>query len=307
MPRNRSGGLAALGSSVRRSASPSYSSRAAGTLKRRIVIGALVLASLALVTGYFRETESGALHDAQSFGASALRPFEVAAERVARPFRDAYGYFDRLFEAKSQNERLRLQVRRLRQQAAQNAAAQQELADLTKLIRYRRSTSFPRDYDAVAATVLSQAPSRFEQQILISAGSSDGVGLDAPVVTADGLVGKVTKVASNVSRVTLLTDEDSAVSAYDVQTDAYGVVRHGQGDSLILDRVPKEDIVERGHSIVTSGRRFGKLASLYPRQIQIGVVRFVGQTDIDIHQRVQVTPYVDFSSLNNVLVLIPKA
>ena len=57
---------------------------------------------------------------------------------------------------------------------------------------------------------------------------------------------------------------------------------------------------------MTSGRRFGLLPSIYPRKIQIGIVTSVGQNDIDVHQQIQVEPFVDFSSLDSVLVLVRK-
>jgi len=68
---------------------------------------ALVLVSLALITVYFRESSGGTLHSAQRIGVSILTPFEVAGERVSRPFRDAYGWTAELVGAKSDNERLR--------------------------------------------------------------------------------------------------------------------------------------------------------------------------------------------------------
>ena len=71
------------------------------------MLGTLVLLSLALITVSFREQSDGPLHDAQGAVASALQPLEIAVERVARPFRDAYGWTKDLFQARSENERLR--------------------------------------------------------------------------------------------------------------------------------------------------------------------------------------------------------
>jgi rod shape-determining protein MreC len=308
VPRNRSGGLAALSSSVRRTTPRPYSGRSSSALKRRLVTGVLALVSLALITGYFRESDDGPLHEVQSVAATAMHPFEVGAERIARPFRDAYGWLSDLFNAREENERLKEQMERLTNQAIQNATAASQLERLEALLQYRRSDTFPADYRAVGATVMADPPSRFEQFIIVSAGSTDGVVKDAPVVNDEGLVGRVTKVTRDQSRVALLTDKESAVSAFDVQTEAYGVIRHGagSGDSLILDRVPKEDRVQRDDVVVTSGRRFGLLPSIYPRNIPIGMVTSVGQTDIDVHQQIQVDPFVDFSSLDSVLVLIRK-
>ncbi len=270
--------------------------------------GVLALVSLALITGYFRESETGPLHEVQSLAATAMHPFEVGAERVARPFRDAYGWLSDLFNAREENERLKTQIERLTNQAIQNATAATELKRLEALLDYRRSPSFPTDYEAIGATVLADQPSAYDQFIVISAGSDDGVRENAPVVTDEGLVGKVTRVTSVSSRVALLTDKESAVSAYDIQTEAGGVIRHGAGvgEALVLDRVEKHERVQAEDVIVTSGRRFQLLPSIYPRNIPIGVVTSVDQTDIDAHQQIQVDPFVDFGSLDSVLVLVRK-
>src|SRR5918999_377351 len=112
--------LAALGSTVQRAASPAYqSSRAAGALRRRVVAAVLVLVSLAMLTVYFREADSGPMHSVQGAAASVLHPFQVGAERVARPFRDAYGWAAGLIDAREENERLRDELQLIRQQAIQ--------------------------------------------------------------------------------------------------------------------------------------------------------------------------------------------
>jgi rod shape-determining protein MreC len=85
-------------------------------------------------------------------------------------------------------------------------------------------------------------------------------------------------------------------------------VRHrgGAGSALILDRVPKSEVVNEGDLVVTAGWRSRRLASLYPRGIPIGTVTSVGRTDTDIWTQVQVEPFVDFDSLDAVLVLVKK-
>jgi cell shape-determining protein MreC len=70
--------------------------------------------------------------------------------------------------------------------------------------------------------------------------------------------------------------------------------------------VSKEKVVRRGDIIVTAGRRSGELPSLYPRDIPIGTVTKVGQSDVDTHQSVQIDPLADFSSLGSVWVLVRK-
>lgn len=304
--------LAALGSTVQQAASPTYSSSRsarARAVRRRIVAGVLVALSLAMITGYFRESDSGALHDVQGVAASALRPFQIGAERVARPFQDAYGWLAGFVHAKSENERLKEQLRLMQQRWLQNETAAQENAEFRRQLKYKSGPMFPSGYDQRGAQVLSHKPNEFQQKLLISAGRDDGIRQYDPVVDSDGyLVGNVSKTSPGTAQVTLLTDGDFAVSGYDVRTQTHGLVKHGQGagEALVLDLVPKDKLVRRNDLIVTSGRRSGELPSLYPRNIAVGIVTSVNQSDVDIFQTVQVEPLADFSSLSSVWVLIPK-
>jgi rod shape-determining protein MreC len=300
--------VAALGSPVRRAVAPSYSSRTTGPLRRRLVVGLLVLASLTMITAYFREAPNGAMHDFQSAGASALRPFEIAANRIARPFTDAYNWTSDLFHARAENQDLRRKLSKARQEAIQNANSAQELEELTRLLKYKRTLTYPEDFSksAVTASVVSNPASAFDQTIVLAAGSSDGIRVHDAVVTDRGLVGQVTKVTHDESRVTLLTDKESAVTAKDHQTGAIGIVRHSQGpeDLLFLDRVYKDKRVNKDDLVVTAGLQQGELPSFYPRGIPVGQVTKVGQTDVDPYQDVQIVPFVDFTSLDVVLVLV---
>jgi rod shape-determining protein MreC len=276
-------------------------------LTARLVAFVLVLLSLALVTISFREDPDGVLHSAQRAALSALAPLEAAGERVARPFRDAWGYASGLFAAKAENERLKRELETLRQQAVENENAARENEDLRALLRFRDGPRFPAGYQGVATRVIARPPSIYSsQEVLIAAGSSDGVRVNDPVVTEDGLVGRVAEVTSNASKVTLLIDQASAVSAVVLQSGAAGIVRHGPsgGSTLVLDRVPKEELVSEGDTVITAGWQSGKLESLYPRGIPVGTVTGVGQQDVDVYKRIQVTSLVDFDSLSGVIVLV---
>jgi rod shape-determining protein MreC len=308
VPRGRSARSGALGVTVRRLPSTPLGSRSAGALRRRLALGTLVLLSLILVTFSFRAGESGPVADVQDAGASVLRPFAVGAERVAQPFRDAYGWADSLLTARSEAERLREEVQDLRQRAIQNEFALRESERLRAILSYIDGPRFPADFDPVVSEVITRPDSAFVQAIVIAAGSDDGVRVDDTVVTADGLVGVVTRATSSTARIQLLTDQEAAVSALDLRTNVDGVVRHARGtrETLVLDRVRKRDRVRRGDEIVTAGWTVGSLTSLYPKGIPIGEVTSVGQTDTDLYQQIQVDPYVDFGSLDSVIVLVPQ-
>lgn len=297
-----------LGSTVQRAATERPSSRTNPALRRRVVLGLLLLLSLVLITLYFREPDEGPLQSARSAGAAVLRPFQVAADRVVQPFQDAYGYVSDLVGAKDENEKLKAENERLQQELAQYQAAFQQNQTLIDLLNYRLGPSFPRDYRSVAAAVTGYPPSQFDQRVTIAAGTNDGIRVGDPVVNADGLVGKVTDVTGTTAEVTLLTDEEVAVSALDLDTNATGLVREGRAGegALVLDLVEKRYVVEKGDDIATAGSQRGPIASMYPRGITIGRVKSVGQSDTDTYKQIQVEPAVDFGALDGVLVLIPK-
>ncbi len=268
------------------------------------MLGLLVLLSLALITVSFREQSDGPLHDAQGAVASVLQPLEIAVERVARPFRDAYAWTKDLFQARSENERLRTENEQLKQQVIQNESALQHNVILEQLLDYRGAPAFPDDYVGVATQVISQPVGAFKQEIVVAAGSADGVVPGAPVVTAAGLVGTVTTLNEGAARVRLITDQSSAVSAIDLRTRASGIVEPQSGGALMLDRVSKEEVVREGDEIVTAGWRSGQLSSLYPKGILVGRVTFVGGLSTDLYQQVLIRSDVDFTALDSVLVLV---
>ena len=108
---------------------------------------------------------------------------------------------------------------------------------------------------------------------------------------------------------TLLTDNESAVTATDLTNpNVIGAVRPGSGSSLFLDRVSKQVSLSVGDTIMTAGTLGdGPLKSRYPRGIPIGVVTSQSNSDADLFQNIQVQPLVDLSSIQSVVVLVPKS
>ena len=303
MARNRSVS-AVLGSSVPRPRPQPFPSRSRSALRRRVVVAGLVVLALILITISFREPTSGPLHGVQSAGATVLRPFEIASERVARPFRDVYGYFAALVHVKSENEKLKAQVNELRQKVLLSEAARTQNAQLRRQLKFVDSPLFPSDYTAVNTRIIGWR-NEFDERVVIAAGRNNGIHQETPVVTSYGLVGSVTQVSGSAALVTLLTDESSAVQARDQDSGALGIVRQGEGEgSLIVDRVTKDKQVSEGDVIVTAGTRSKQYPSLFPANIPIGYVISVGQSDTAPFKQIQIQPFVDFSSLDSVTALI---
>ncbi len=283
--------------------------RASAQAQRRLLALGLILASLILATVYLREAEGGALHEAQRGASSVLHPLTVAGERIARPFRDAHAYVERLVDAETENELLKAEIALLRGQVLTNQTAAQELERVQRALDYRRGPTFPDDYGSVVARVIQVPSNPFRQEIVVAAGSNQGVARNAAVISPDGLVGLVIEVARSSAKVGLLTDPSIAVSASTVTgTDAAaasGIIKAGSspGAGLTFDRVAKDDEVKVGEPVVTAGWRQEGLESLFPPDLRIGTVRSASQQDIDLYWRVQIVPAVDFDALTEVIIL----
>ena len=270
----------------------------------------LALLSLVLLTISFRESSNGPLHRMQGYGSQVTRPFQVVADRIAKPFEDAYGWVHDMNKAKKENKELRKDLKNARQDLAQLKNDKSTAARLASILRYERSPVFPQDYDPVNAEVMTPASGPFEQTIVIAGGENREIRVDDPVINEDGLVGRISQVGPTTSKVTLLSDPSFAVSASDLssKTDAQGIVRHPAtgSDVLMLDGVKVEQVVKEGDSIVTSHWHRQDLNSLYPSGISIGRITSYSQSDVNPDKQIQVEPSADFSSLDAVIVLIPK-
>jgi rod shape-determining protein MreC len=306
--RSRSARAAVLASSVQRSKSTPYPSKARSALIRKAVVVVLVLVALTLITISFRSPTSGALHGLQGAGSTALRPFQIAATRVAQPFRDGYDYVHSLATAKSELEhekRLYVQVRR---QSIANRAAAIQARQVEKLAHFEQGARFPNDYRFVNTGVITPPGGPFAHTLVIESGSSSGVRLDSPVVSGagGGLVGIVTNVFPDTATVTLLSDPNSFVAALDLHTQVRGMIHTGPSGTLILDQVQKAAKVKKGDELITTGTRSARYPDLYPYGIPIGRVTNVGATDTAVYLQVQVQPFANLGALSAVAVLVPK-
>jgi rod shape-determining protein MreC len=272
------------------------------------VLALLVSLSIALLTAYFGESASGALHAVQRGFMEALAPLQEGASRALKPARDFGGWVGDVFDAKSENKRLRRQVRELRAQLAASQTAQRDAGELRALVGFNRSERFPQGYGRVAARVIARSPTVWYSTLTIDKGSTAGVRVNQPAVTGDGLAGRVSAVSSGAAQVTLITDHTSAVSAQIVPDGANGLVtpRVGDPSDLLLDYVEKGRPVKKGATVVTSGWRSSKLESLFPRGIPIGKVKRVDANERELYQRVHLEPFADLRHLDVVEVLVPN-
>lgn len=192
---------------------------------------------------------------------------------------------------REQNLRISLELLELRE-------AQMENLRLRELLDFRSKA----EGTYLVAKVVARDPNRVLNTVLLDLGAADGVAKRMPVVTADGLVGRVLEVHPRTAVVQLLLDRNCRVSAI-VQRDerTSGIVTSENG-RFFLRHVSVRSEVSEGDRIISSG-----LGGVFPKGLLIGTVIRVGERDQALFREVQVAPNVDFFNLEEVFVLKSEA
>jgi rod shape-determining protein MreC len=275
--------------------------------RRRAVLAAFVAASMVLITVSF--SGSGFLGAIQRGAQEVVSPLENGTNRALKPVRDLFGWLGDTFDAKGENERLRGEVAKLREELAARETARRDADQLRGLVGLRRAEGFPDATRPVTARVIARSPTVWYSTIKINKGRGDGVRVDQPVIASGGLAGKVTQVTGGSAQVTLITDSSSAVSAQVVPNGANGIIKPevGKPDDLLLAFVQKGRRVTRGSTVVTSGFSSDQVRSIFPRGIPVGRVTRADLDEVELYQQVHVRPFADLRRIDYVQVLTSGA
>ena len=270
--------------------------------RRRAVLTFLIIGSFALLTITYGQTSGGF----QRGVSTIFSPLQTVADRALKPARDTVDWFDKTFDARGENSRLKTQLATAREQAVAGQEAMQENAQLRKLVALDRGPALATSaYQPVTGRVIARSPTVWQSAVTIDVGKGDGVRVDDPVISGDGLVGRVASVEGGSAQVMLITDHASAISAKVVPGGVQGVIRPNIGDpeDLVLDFIDSSKHIRVGQTVVTSGWRAQGLASLFPPGLPIGEVTRASIVEQEAIEEAHLRPYADLANLDIVQVL----
>lgn len=196
---------------------------------------------------------------------------------------------------RQENERLRTENALLRSQVIQMQEQQNDFESLYALLKVARTRP---DSDYLAAMVIGRDPSPFLRYIYINQGSDAGLRRGMPVVSDQGLAGRIVAVSADAAQVQLITDAASAVNVRLPNSKADAMLTGSVTGDINLEMIPQEVKLQVGELILTSG-----LGGTYPSNILVGQVVSVRRLETALFQSAAVQPVVDFSSLRWVLVV----
>ncbi|MCL4078962.1 rod shape-determining protein MreC [Coriobacteriia bacterium Es71-Z0120] len=260
-----------------------------------VLLAALLVASLVVITAYYREGDAGLLHRARSATLAATAPLSRVGEATSRPFRAVGEWFSGLTVSRKELERLKEQNDVLRARLADLEEARQENDRLRQLVAFAEEQRLTQ----LGARVIGRPTSSWEGAIVVDRGSVDGIRPGMPVIAPQGLVGQIETVSKHASRVRLITDAQSGVAAMIQRTRAVGVVRGSIDRTLTMEYVDKAKMPKVGDVVITSG-----LGGVYPKGIVVGDVIQVDARRADLYPRIVLRSRVPIDELEEVLIVL---
>ena len=227
-----------------------------------------------------------------------LTPLVTAQTWLSTRFQAIQNYLDApqdLARLRQRNTTLEAEVSRLQTEIIELKQQISETRVLEALVDFARVNP---ENQYIAAKVIGRDPNPFLQYVIINRGSDDGLRRGMPVVTQQGLVGRVAAVTAGAARVQLISDNGSSVNVLLEPSRAPAALEGDLTGELSLDMIPQSAEVKVGDLALTSG-----LGGNFPSNILVGQVSNVRSRDNDLFQRAAVQPSVNLSQLEIVLVI----
>lgn len=261
--------------------------------KRIIILLILFVTSLTLFARGF-EKQGGFGFFSSIFVRFFAPPLKLSTLCLKKANQIWQGYFY-LVDLRKENQNLQdllqkllLENQLLREKAKENRR-------LRDLLRFKREISSP----IIPAEIIGRDPTSWFRTLLIDKGASAGIRPGLAVITSNGVVGQLLTVGQAASKVLLIVDGDSAIDALIQRSRSRGIIE-GRTESLCeLRFVAKTEDVIIGDLVVTSG-----LNGIFPKGVLMGKVAKVNKQTKGFFQKIEVAPAVNFSKLEEVLVVL---
>lgn len=266
------------------------------TRRTRVVLAVLLVLALALITLDYRDGSSGPVRDLRQAGGAVFGTAESVASAVTGPFVDFFNHSSGS-SSSSQVASLQRQVIRLRSQLSQEQLSKAEYRQLSSMLQLAGRGG----YRMVAATVIAMGQG-YSQTVTLDAGTADGIKTGDTVLNGQGLIGTVTAVNAQTCSVLLATDATSVVGVTLATSGQIGwVTGPGRSGLLKLQVLDENADLSVGQQLVTS-------ASIHDRPyvpgVPVGVIKKVENRGGSLTALALVEPYVDFTSLGVVGIVV---
>ena len=259
----------------------------------------LILLVLGVVGGLL--LAPGQARTVEGLGGQLLEPIQGGVTGVLGQIEDVTTVVRRMGELSRQNDQYREEIDRLQSEIARLRELDVENRDLRNLLGLKQQAGTG---ELAPARVIARDPSPFVQAITIDRGSEDGIKEGMTLITWRGVVGRVNRVGPSSSKVLLITDTSSSISGrvQSSESRVTGIIKGRPEGGLLMQRIPQEETLQTGETVVTSD--FG---GLLPEGLVIGQIVQIRRKDVDVLQEAVIEPSADMMRLERLYVLLSTA
>lgn len=264
------------------------------TFRLVILVGCVLTMALIFLVSTLGSQKFGSLHQLLF---EAVGPFQATFSRGASTLHSLKEEYLGLLSVREENKRLWQELQESRAALHKSREAMANNARLRRLLDFKSSSDFP----VLAANVIGKDPSLWFRSLIIDRGASDGIGRGAPVVNSEGVVGQVFEVAPSYSKVLLAIAPSSAIDVLLQKSRVRGILKGTGSLTYRLEYILKTVEVEEGDQVVTAG-----YGGVFPTGLPVGVVSKVIKKRRGMFHEIEVTPSVDYKTLEHLLVIDKK-
>jgi rod shape-determining protein MreC len=261
---------------------------------RNLTLLALVLFGqiLGLAVQVRKGADGGSTRLIRVWAVSAITPFEKAVVYTSRWFSGTWRNYVYLRSVRVQNEKLRDELERMRLEHVRMVQDAGQARRLQTLLAFKEQFIS----QTMAAQVISTTGSEYSRGVYIDKGSKDGIKADMPVITPDGVVGKVIRVYPSSSLVLQINDPSSGAGVILEKSRLQGILKGSASGETFLANIMADETIEPGERLLTSGGD-----RVYPKGLAAGTVVRVNPAGTFLN--VEVKPAAQLNRLEEVLVI----
>lgn len=263
----------------------------------KTIVFVVVLLAIALILLSYNIKKETRNNFIKKIVLEAAAPVQNTLNAAVKGIGDAWSRYIFLVGIVEENNKLKKKINELKTDLILYQEGYLESQRLKKLL----SIIDDSDHDYIAARVIGREQASLSKVILINKGSAQGLAVGMPVVAQPGVIGRVTDVSWHSARVLLLIDESSNIDALVQRNRTQGIIRGAGSRGCILKYVSKTQDVKEGDAVVSSG-----IGGVFPKGIIVGTVNHVDRQEAGLFLKINVTPAIDFSKLEEVLIITSK-
>jgi rod shape-determining protein MreC len=264
--------------------------------KTMVAVGAVVLIGLYIIVFSFSYLRKSSVGDAATRTALFIAsPFQAAFSSSMNFMDDIWTHYFFLIFVSRENDELRKELALA--VSKNNECREIELSNdrLVAFVKLKQQSPF----NLEAAHVIAKDASPWYKTIVIDKGADDNVLSGCPVIVPEGIVGYVLTASDKSSKVLLIIDRNSSADALVQRTRARGIAQGITSRLCRFDYVLRKLDIQIGDTVITSG-----FDGIYPKGLRIGYISKVIRRNAGLFQDVELTPYVDFTKLEEVMIVL---